>query len=263
VQAALLGTETLMISGLGDDIYGTTTVANFQRVGVDASLVKIAPGQSSGVAQILVDGQGRNVIVIVNGANDALTVQDVTGGAVAGAIRSAGMVVAQLELGVEVSLAALEVARAVGVPTLLNTAPARASLPEALYRATTILCSNETETQMLTGIDPSQGSDEAARAAAVLMERIGGNTVLLTLGEQGCLVLERGGKPVHLPAPKVEKVVDTTGAGDSWIGAFAHKTLLGVPAVEAAAWANKCAAISVQKKGSQVSYADKSHPELK
>src|SRR5207244_1742426 len=181
VMAAKLGAEVRMICKLGRDVFGEGTLENFRRHGVDTTDVTFTDEAFSGVAPIAVDPDGRNSIIIVTGANDLLSEADLE--RARPAIAASGVLVCQLEIPVETTLAALRIARDEGVRTIFNPAPAREELPEELYRLSDVLCPNEPETELLTGMPPGEA------AARELLSR-GAGSVVLTLGERGCLVVE-------------------------------------------------------------------------
>jgi ribokinase len=243
VMAARLGAEVTMVCKLGRDVFGEGTLENFRALGVDTEHVTFTEDAFSGVAPIAVDPDGRNAIIIVTGANDLLTLDDLE--RARGAIAASDVIVCQLEVPVETSLAALRIAREEGVRTIFNPAPARAELPEELYRLSDVLCPNEPETELLTGMP---AGEDAARE---LLAR-GAGAVVLTLGERGCLVVEDGAA-VHLPVEFI-RAVDTTGAGDAFVGALAALLAAGRGLADAAERANAVAAISVQRRGTQTSF---------
>lgn len=248
VMAAKLGGQVTIVTKLGQDIFGENTLKNFQACGVDTRYVFFTDQAFSGVAPIAVDSEGHNAIIIVTGANDLLSVEDIE--TARPAIESAHILVCQLEIPLEITLAALRVARAAGVTTIFNPAPARPSLPDELYRLSDIFCPNESETELLTG-QPVGNLDEATRAARVLLER-GAGTVILTLGERGSLLVTPE-TCVHVPATPV-RALDTTGAGDAFIGSLAYFLAAGKSISDAMRRANYIAAISVQSSGTQTSF---------
>ena len=248
VMAAKMGGDVAMVTKLGRDIFGDNTLKNFQSWGVDARYVFFTDQAFSGVAPIAVDPDGHNAIIIVTGANDLLTPEEIE--SARPVIASAQIVVCQLEIPVEITLAALRIARQEGVTTIFNPAPARPTLPDELYRLSDLFCPNETETELLTGM-PVTTLEEAERAARVLMKR-GAGAVILTLGERGSLLVNAEGS-VHVPATPV-RALDTTGAGDAYIGSLAYFLAGGKTLTEAMRRANHIAAISVQAPGTQTSF---------
>jgi len=243
VMAAKLGADVAMVCKLGRDVFGEGTLENFRSMGVDATHVTLTDEAFSGVAPIAVDAEGRNSIIIVTGANDLLSSDDLE--RARPAIAAADVLVCQLELPVETSLAALRIAREEGARTIFNPAPAREELPGELYELSDVICPNEPETELLTG---KPAGEEAARE---LLAR-GARSVVLTLGERGCLIVE-GDMAVEVPVDPVH-AVDTTGAGDAFVGALATFLAAGHPLVEAAKRANAVAALSVQRRGTQTSF---------
>ena len=250
VMAAKLGSTVSMVAKLGTDVFGDGTLDNFRAQGVDTTHVHRTDAAFSGVAPIAVDPHGTNAIIIVTGANDHLTVDEVE--QARRSIAAAGVVVCQLEIPLEVTAAALRIAREEGVATILNPAPAREQLPDELYRHADIICPNEPETSLLTG-GPVDSLEQATEQAQRLRER-GTAAVVLTLGERGCLVVDDQGATA-LPSDNVE-VVDTTGAGDAFVGSLAHFLAGGTDLRDAAGRASRLAAISVTGRGTQSSFPD-------
>lgn len=250
VMAAKLGGAVTMVSKVGRDMFGDNTLENFRAVGVDTEHVHFTDEAFSGVAPIAVDEQGNNAIVIVTGANDLLTVSEIE--AARGAIEGAAILVCQLEIPMALNLAALRIARQAGVTTLVNPAPARPELPTELYTLSDLFCPNEPETALLTGTDV--GTVEEAIAAAEVLRDRGARKVLLTLGERGSVLVTEHGH-THVPVEPVT-AVDTTGAGDCFVGSLAYLIAAGTPLPEAMARANRVAAVSVQSPGTQTSFPD-------
>jgi ribokinase len=248
VMAAKLGGDVAIVTKLGQDIFGENTLKNFQSWGIDTRHVLFTDQAFSGVAPIAVDPDGHNAIIIVTGANDLLTPEEIE--AARPVIAAAQILVCQLEVPVESTLAALRVARQEGVTTIFNPAPARPSLPDELYQLSDIFCPNESETELLTGL-PVNSQEETEAAARALLER-GAGMVILTLGERGSLLVTATDS-VHVPATPV-KALDTTGAGDAFVGSLAYFLAAGKPLAEAMRRANYIAAISVQSSGTQTSF---------
>ena len=248
VMAAKLGAEVSMVAKLGQDVFGEGTLANFREWNVDTANVSFTHEAFSGVAPIAVDPDGRNVIIIVTGANDLLSVEDVE--RARSTIAAAAVLVCQLEIPLEITLAALRLAREERVTTIFNPAPARRELPDELYRLSDVLCPNESETELLVG-RPVSTDEEARTAAGELLER-GAGAVILTLGDRGCLVVTLEAEK-YVPVERVQ-AVDTTGAGDAFVGSLAYFLASGRGLVEAAERANRIAAMSVQGRGTQTSF---------
>jgi ribokinase len=243
VMAARLRAEVTMVCKLGRDVFGEGTLENFRAHGVDTTHVTFTEDAFSGVAPIAVDPDGRNAIIIVTGANDLLSLDDLE--RARPAIAAADVVVCQLELPVETTLSALRIAREEGVRTIFNPAPARDDLPDELFRLSDVICPNEPETELLTGMPAGEG------AARELLAR-GVGAVVLTLGDQGCLLVE-GDSVTEVPVEPV-RAVDTTGAGDAFVGAFATFLAAGRSPVDAAERSNAVAALGVKGHGTQTSF---------
>lgn len=252
VMAAKLGGRVNMVSKLGQDVFGDGTMENFRRWNVDTSYVFTTDAAFSGVAPIMVDDEGRNSIVIVTGANDLLSAQELE--QARPAIAGSAVLACQLELPVETTLQALRMARAEGVRTVLNPAPARADLPAELLARSDVLCPNQGEAALLTGM-AVETVDSAAVAAQELIDR-GAGSVVITLGEQGALVAEAG-RVVHVPGVPVP-VTDTTGAGDAFVGALSYFLSAGCSLHASAVRAVAIAGRSVQGRGTQTSFPDRS-----
>jgi ribokinase len=249
VAAAKLGAEVVMVSKVGDDMLGEGVLRNFAAVGVDTKHVQRAAGQSTGTATILVNPAGDNFILIVKGANGELTPADVE--AAGEDLKTCDLILLQLEVPLETVYAALAFGRKHGVRTALNPAPAVRGLDMEKVRLAAFLTPNETELAILTGM-PVESGDEIAAAAQSLVAK-GVETVIVTMGARGALLAAPQGEKriAHVKA----NAVDTTGAGDAFIGAFAryHAADLGVEA--ALEKATLYAADSVTRRGAQKSFA--------
>jgi ribokinase len=247
VAAALCGASVSMVARVGDDLFGPATIENFRSKGIDASHVWITPGKSSGVAPIFVDSSGQNRILVVKGANDALSPADIDGAA--DLLRSADCIVLQLEVPVETVYYALRFARENGIPAILNPAPAQKLDPREAAQAE-YLIPNETEAEALAGM-PVSTLDEARACARRLLDD-GFRRVVITLGASGALFASPEGEE-YVPPHRVE-AVDTTGAGDAFIGSFACFLASGRSEREAIARANVYAALSTLRAGTQMSF---------
>ena len=243
VMAAKLRAEVTMVCKLGRDVFGEGTLENFRAYGIDTTHVTFTEDAFSGVAPIAVDPEGRNAIIIVTGANDLLSLDDLE--RARPAIAAAEVVVCQLELPVETTLSALRIAREEGVRTIFNPAPARDDLQDELFRLSDVICPNEPETELLTGMPAGEGATRELLARGV-------GAVALTLGDQGCLLVE-GDSVTEVPVEPV-RAVDTTGAGDAFVGALATFLAAGRSSVDAAERSNAVAALSVQGRGTQTSF---------
>jgi ribokinase len=246
VAAAKLGVPVAFVARLGNDLFGRKSLDNFRLEGVDTTYVTLTSDAPSGVALITVDEAGNNAIVVAPGANARLSPEDVR--RAQAAIQSAGALVAQLEVPMNTVQCAAEIACEAGVPFLLNPAPAQRLSPELLGRCA-VLTPNETEAQILTGIEVVD-ADSAGRAADVLL-RAGAKAVIVTMGSKGFLLADTEGTE-FVPGLEV-KAVDATAAGDAFMGSLAVALAEGRDLREAAAFANHVAAISVTRLGAQPS----------
>lgn len=248
VAASRLGASVLMVSRVGDDVFAENTVRNLRNNGIDTSHVLSTPGPS-GVAPIFVDEQGRNSIVIVKGANDLLTPADVD--AARDDIARCRLVVLQLEVPLETVYRAVDLGRELGIPVLLNPAPAAPDLDHARIAGVDWFVPNESELALLTGA-PVETVEQITAAAQGLVGK-GMRNVVVTLGERGVLWVSPDGVQRVEPVPV--EAVDSTGAGDAFIGCFAHGLVTGLGPIEALTRANAYAADSVTRRGTQTSYA--------
>ncbi|CAH1263239.1 RBKS [Branchiostoma lanceolatum] len=252
VMAARLGAATAMVAKVGDDVFGSNFVQNFKDNGVNVDHVQVTKEAATGVAPIAVNDDGQNSIIIVSGANLKLTAADVREHE--SVVTHAKVLICQLEIQPETSLEALRIAKQHGVTTILNPAPAQATLDPELYKVSDIFCPNETEAEILTGL-PVTTVEEAEKAADVLLDK-GCKKVIITLGEKGCLCKSsKSEKGIHVPARKVSPV-DTTGAGDAFVGSLAyymacHKDLRLEEAIQKAC---HISSISVCSPGTQTSF---------
>jgi ribokinase len=251
IMAAKLGSKVVMVSKVGDESFGAGTLENFKKNGVSTSFVYKSKEEFSGVAPIFVTPKGENSIVIVSGSNNKLTAMEIE--KASDEIKQSSYLICQLEIEVELSLIALRLAKKLGVSTILNPAPARSSLPEEIYKLTDIFCPNESEAELLTGKKINSMTDIEEMAKQFVTA--GAKSVIITLGENGCYVLSNGvGR--HISANKVS-VVDSTGAGDAFVGALAHFLDLGIDIFESSKRASAVATISVQGKGTQSSFPER------
>jgi len=248
VAAARLGAEVTLVARLGADPLGDEAIAGYQKDSLLTDLIVRDPDRPTGVALILVDAHGENSITVALGANEALSPDDVE--RAADRIRAADAVVMQLEVPLAAVEQAAAIARAAGVPVILDPAPAPdGGLPEALLRNVTCLKPNESEAERLTGISVSDLAS-AERAARALQE-LGPRTVIITLGSQGAIVVDEAAVH-HVPAYRVT-AVDTTAAGDAFTGAFATAVGAGAALVEAVRRAAAAGALAATRMGAQPS----------
>jgi ribokinase len=242
VAAARLGHPTHMIGAVGEDVFGQALLDNLAGAGVETAAVQRVPGPS-GVAPILIADSGENAIVVIPGAN--AKVEPAAVDRHADLIRSAGMVLCQLELPISTIKHTLALCAEGGVPVMLDPAPA-AAIPEELWSQVAWATPNETEAAFYLG--ETLTAEEGAKR---LLAR-GLKGIVLKRGAEGCYVALAGGKAAWVSAFKV-KAIDTVGAGDCFNGAFAVALLEGLDPFAAARFASAAAAISVTRNGAQAS----------
>jgi ribokinase len=250
VMARLMGAHVAMVNALGDDGYGGQTIANFARYGIDTAHVQRMPG-SSGVAPIWVEPDGSNRIIIVPGANAGLRPEH--GQSAVATQPRVDAVIGQFEIDQAVTAAAFRVARDRGAVTILNPAPG-AAVSADLAAVTDWLIPNETEFAILArdGGLPDNVEDQAALTTVANGL---GVRLLVTLGERGAVLVAADGTIQAVPAPRVD-AVDTTGAGDAFVGAFAYALASGWDEIAAVRLGCAIAADSVCRPGTQSSFPD-------
>lgn len=237
--------QVAMVGCVGDDAFGATLRAALVGDGIIDSHITTLPGVASGIASILVDDNGQNSIVIAGGANDLLSPAHID--AAKGLIEQADIVVLQLETPMATVVHAIKLARSLGKTVVLNPAPA-ASLPDGVLELVDYLIPNEIEAAMLAGVSP-EGADAKALAAA--LQKLGSDNVIITLGSKGVHAALYGGD-FTFPA-EVVQAVDTTAAGDTFIGGFVAGLASGMDEAEAIQQGQRAAAWSVTKPGAQTS----------
>src|SRR5215472_6306886 len=247
VAARLCGAEVFMVARVGSDLFGPATIENFRKQGIDATHVKQVDGLSSGVAPIFVEPSGQNRILVVKGANDAVRPADVD--AASDLLTSADCIVLQFEIPVETVYYAVAFARQHGIRCILNPAPAQPVDMTAL-RDLDYFVPNESEAEAIAG-SPVRTIEDAEACARKL---VGGGIkrVIITLGANGCLLAGRDGTR-HVE-PFVVQSIDSTGAGDAFIGSFAVFLGEGLAETEALRRANLYAALSTTGVGTQKSF---------
>ena len=244
-KVAAGGQQVAMVGCVGDDAFGATLRAALVGDGIIDSHITTLPGVASGIASILVDDNGQNSIVIAGGANDLLSPAHID--AAKELIEQADIVVLQLETPMATVVHAIKLARSLGKTVVLNPAPA-ASLPEGVLELVDYLIPNEIEAAMLAGVSPD-GADVQALAAA--LQKLGSDNVIITLGSKGVHAALYSGD-FTFPA-EVVQAVDTTAAGDTFIGGFVAGLASGMDEAEAIQQGQRAAAWSVTKPGAQTS----------
>lgn len=254
VAARLCGAEVLMVAKVGNDLFGEATVRNFNTFGVDTRHVQIIENVPTGVAPIFVEPDGQNRIIVVKGANEKLTPADVD--AAAADLRTVSTIILQFEIPLETVYHTVRFARAHNIRCIVNPAPA---VPASLGDLTDAdyFIPNETEAELITGL-PVQTTEQVAACAQALLDK-GFRRVLITLGARGALFADSTGH-VHIP-PFSVTAVDTTGAGDAFIGSLAVFLAEGLDAKDAIARASLFAALSTTRVGTQKSFPKRAELE--
>jgi len=250
VAARLCGADVFMVARVGSDLFGPATIENFRKQGIDPTHVKQVQGLSSGVAPILVEPNGQNRIFVVKGANDALKPADVD--AAADVLKSCDCIVLQFEIPVETVYYTVAFARKHRIRCILNPAPAQ-PVDMAALRDLDYFVPNEHEAETITGLSVKT-VDQAKKCAEGLISG-GVRRVIITLGANGALLAGSDGIE-HVPAFAVQSV-DSTGAGDAFIGSFAVFLGEGVPEKEAVRRANLYAGLSTTGIGTQKSFYER------
>ena len=254
VAAARCGGDVTFIAKIGNDIFGREAIQLFKNEGINTSYVFSSEHYPSGVALITVDNKGENTIVVASGANANLTEKDIHSAETA--IEDSSIVLMQLEVPIETVSYVAEVAKRKNKIVVLNPAPACA-LPNDLLRNVAIITPNETEAEVLTGINVTD-MDGAMKAAERLSMK-GVDTVIITLGARGALVLHESTFTI-IPAMEVN-AVDTTAAGDVFNGVLVSALAEGKSILDAVSFACTAATISVTRLGAQASAPTKNEIE--
>lgn len=250
VAARLCGAEVFMVARVGSDLFGSATIENFRKQGIDTTHVKQVEGLSSGVAPIFVEPSGQNRILVVKGANDALKPADVD--AAAETLKAADCIVLQFEIPVETVYYTIQFARKHGIRCILNPAPAQTVDLTAL-KDLDYFVPNESEAETITG--QAVKNVEDAKKCAEKLVASGIRRVIITLGANGSFLASRDGSE-HVPAFAVNSI-DSSGAGDAFIGSFAVFLAEGLLEKEAVRRANLYAALSTTGVGTQKSFSDR------
>ncbi|MGA9529997.1 MAG: ribokinase [Terriglobales bacterium] len=254
VAARLCGAEVFMVARVGDDLFGPATIRNFEKLGIDTTHVRQLSGISTGVAPIFVESSGQNRIIVVKGANEALKPADVD--AAADMLKTADCIVLQFEIPLETVYYTIHFARKNGIRCILNPAPAQ-PLDMSAVAELDYFVPNESEAENITGF-PVRNVDDAKRCAEKLLTGCI-RRVLITLGANGSLLATKDGT-AHVAAFPM-KSLDSTGAGDAFIGSFATFLGEGLPELEAARRANLYAGLSTLGVGTQKSFYDRTRFE--
>jgi len=247
VAARLCGAEVLMVARVGSDLFGPATIENFRQQGIDPTHVKQVEGLSSGVAPIFVEPNGQNRILVVKGANDALRPADVD--TASDALKTADCIVLQFEIPIETVYYTIAFARKHSIRCIVNPAPAQ-SVDLSALNGLDYFVPNESEAEAITG-SAVRNAEDAMKCAKKLVSG-GIRQVIITLGASGSLIASRDGCELVPPYPM--KSVDSTGAGDAFIGSFAVFLGEGVPEKEAVRRANLYAGLSTTGVGTQKSF---------
>lgn len=251
VSAAKLGSKTVLISKLGNDEWGDKYRENLEKYNVSTNYVETVNGKSTGLAQINVAENGDNQIVIIPGANDVLSAADVE--KAQDVLDSSKVLVCQLETPLQATLVALRKFKN-GI-SILNASPAPNENTLELFTLPTILCINQVEAAAMSK-RAVPNIEEAKRAISNFL-CLGCHTVIITLGKDGAIFASSAEpKPIHVKTPRVEEVLDTTGAGDAFVGALAHYLAKypDLPLYRKVGGACQIASMSVQQYGTQSSY---------
>ena len=244
VAAQRLGGIVAMVGGVGEDAFGAAMTHGLAEEGIDVRRVDVRGGWASGIALITVNAEGENTIIVVPGANGTLTPDDVA--LARETVRSAGVLLLQLEIPIAVVQAAAAMAHDAGRMVILNAAPAT-TLPDSLLGLVDYLIVNESE---LFTVSEFAAADQ--QAAITNLHDRGAAAVVVTLGRAGARLVPRVGEPTLVRAYTVD-VVDTTAAGDAFVGAFAVALSEGLPPVDALRRGNAAGALAVTRAGAQPS----------
>jgi len=248
VAASLAGGEVTMIGAVGSDAFADRLIDNLKTHGVVCESVSRCEDHASGLAVIAVDARGQNSIMVVPGANAAVTPERVR--AAESFIRKSDCLMVQLEIPIESVIEGIRIARKHGVHVIVDPAPAPTEFPNSLLEVD-FLCPNETEATALTGMPVT--TVEQAKAVAIRLHEMGARVVAITMGEKGTL-LHHDGKSTWVPAIHVE-AVDTTAAGDAFAGALAVRWAQTDDLLDAVCFANTAGAIAASRHGAQDSIA--------
>lgn len=254
VAARLCGADVYMVARVGSDLFGPATIKNFETLGINAEHVKVVEGVASGVAPIFVEKSGQNRILVVKGANDRLLPADVD--AAAPMLKQADCIVLQFEIPLPTVYHTIRFANQNGIKCILNPAPGQ-PVDMAQLSGLDYFVPNETEAEVISGL-PIKDLEDAKRCAAGFL-KAGIRRVIITLGANGALLASGEGME-HVPAFQVQ-TVDSTGAGDAFIGSFAVFLGEGLDERQAVTKANLYAGLSTTGVGTQKSFSDRAKYE--
>ena len=244
VMAGLMGAETYMITCLGDDVYADMTIDNYKKSGVNVDFIQRVSG-SSGVAPIWVDSSGQNRIIVVSGANDLINGDDAI--EAIKKIEDLEVIIGQFEIPLEVTEKVFQYAKANSITTILNPAPAK--IPsQILLDSTDWFIPNEVEFETISGLNAFDDSNLIKYSNSIE------SNLIVTLGEEGAAYVNKEGSVIKIKAPEVN-AIDTTGAGDAFVGAFSYGIASGYTTKDAIKIGVEKASDSVTRPGTQSSYS--------
>lgn len=251
VAAARLGGQVTMVGRVGEDAFADVLLNNLSAAGINTAYVLRDREASSGVALIVVDDQGENIIVVASGANMRMTAEDVA--AAEPAIAESDVLLLQLEVPLPVVKRAAQIAHSHGASVVLNPAPAR-ELPSEIFDLVDILVPNESEAALLTGL-PTKSQMELENAASSLL-KLGVSSVVITLGKRGAYLASTDYGSRIYEAFSIEPV-DTTAAGDAFMAGLAVNYGAGKSLPEAICWGNAAGALAALRFGAQTSLPER------
>lgn len=254
VACSRLGANTYMVGRVGDDEFGENLKNELEKVGVDHKNVVVDTNTSSGVALIAVEDSAENFIIVIPGANGQVDDQDLK--RLEAILNKSEVLLLQLEIPLEMVMAAAKLAKEKNVKVILDPAPAQV-LPQEIYPFLDIITPNETETEFLVGF-PIETKEDAAKAARILMDR-GASNVIIKMGNRGAFALI--GDQEEFFSPYQVATVDTVAAGDAFNGALAVALSENLPVEKAVQWGMAGGALSVTKEGAQPAMPERNELE--
>lgn len=254
VAASRLGSKTMLIAKLGNDIWGEKYLKRLEKENIATNFIELVNNEKTGVAQINVDNKGDNQVIIVAGANNCLDLKDIR--VAKNVLTKSKVLICQLEIPILTTIEALKHFRGTSI---LNAAPGISDIPQELLTLPTIFCVNETEASLITGFNVQSISD--IREAIITLLAKGCSIVIITIGEKGAAFASiEDPNPAIVKTKKVDLVLDTTGAGDAFIGALAHfyAENPNIPLYKKIGAACEIASHSIQFSGAQKGFPHKS-----